>query len=94
MKLLTEIAIEPETKTIIFVETKRRVDEITRVVNRNGYRAVAIHGNKTQQERDFVLNSFRRGRQGILVATDVAARGLGKNLCGQFNGWLSTYANS
>lgn len=93
MKLLTEISVEAETKTIIFVETKRRVDEITRAVNRNGYRAVAIHGNKTQQERDFVLNSFRRGRQAILVATDVAARGLGKILCGQFNGWHSPFEN-
>lgn len=40
-------------------------------------------GNKTQQERDYVLNSFRNGRQSILVATDVAARGLGKSFCGQ-----------
>lgn len=76
MTLLSEISSEPETKTIIFVETKRRVDEITRAVCRNGWRAVAIHGNKTQQERDYVLNSFRNGRQAILVATDVAARGL------------------
>lgn len=83
MKLLAEIAAEAETKTIIFVETKRRVDDITRAVCRNGWRAVAIHGNKTQQERDYVLNSFRTGRQSILVATDVAARGLGKSFCGQ-----------
>lgn len=40
--------------------------------------AVAIHGDKSQRERDFVLNKFRTDRQGILVATDVAARGLGK----------------
>ncbi|XP_041773618.1 ATP-dependent RNA helicase dbp2-like [Anopheles merus] len=76
MKLLTEISAEPDTKTIIFVETKRRVDDITRIVNRNGWRAVAIHGDKSQQERDYVLSTFRNGRQGILVATDVAARGL------------------
>lgn len=110
MTLLSEISSEPETKTIIFVETKRRVDEITRAICRNGWKAVAIHGkiyslhkfslieqlesliflvktipigNKTQQERDYVLNSFRNGRQAILVATDVAARGLGKSFCGQ-----------
>lgn len=76
MKLLTEISAENETKTIIFVETKRRVDDITRNINRNGWRAVSIHGDKSQQERDYVLNAFRNGRQGILVATDVAARGL------------------
>lgn len=45
MTLLSEISGEPETKTIIFVETKRRVDEITRAVCRNGWRAAAIHGN-------------------------------------------------
>lgn len=44
MTLLSEISSEPETKTIIFVETKRRVDEITRAIVRNGWRAVAIHG--------------------------------------------------
>lgn len=76
MKLLTEISAENETKTIIFVETKRRVDDITRVINRNGWKAISIHGDKSQQERDYVLNVFRNGRQGILVATDVAARGL------------------
>lgn len=78
MKLLTEISAEAETKTIVFVETKRRVDDITRSICRNGWRAVSIHGDKSQQERDYVLNAFRNGRQGILVATDVAARGLGK----------------
>lgn len=77
MKLLAEISAENETKTIIFVETKRRVDDITRAICRNGWRACAIHGDKTQQERDHVLNSFRHGRQAVLVATDVAARGLG-----------------
>lgn len=77
MKLLSEISVENDRKTIIFVETKRRVDEITRNINRRGLKAIAIHGDKSQNERDFVLNSFRTGRQGILVATDVAARGLG-----------------
>lgn len=78
IKLLTEISSENETKTIIFVETKKRVDEITRTISRQGWRACAIHGDKSQQERDYVLASFRNGRQSILVATDVAARGLGK----------------
>ncbi|XP_055841390.1 uncharacterized protein LOC129908708 isoform X2 [Episyrphus balteatus] len=76
IKLLTEISSENETKTIIFVETKKRVDEITRTISRQGWRACAIHGDKSQQERDYVLASFRNGRQSILVATDVAARGL------------------
>ncbi|XP_036335929.1 ATP-dependent RNA helicase dbp2-like [Rhagoletis pomonella] len=76
IKLLSEISAESETKTIIFVETKKRVDEITRTIGRSGWRVCAIHGDKSQQERDFVLSSFRNGRHSILVATDVAARGL------------------
>ena len=69
MQLLGEISNENEMKTIIFVETKRRVDDITRTINRFGFRAISIHGDKSQQERDFVLNSFRKQRQCILVAT-------------------------
>lgn len=80
MKILNEIANEQYRKTIIFVETKRRADEITRTVNRRGFNAVAIHGDKSQSDRDQTLNSFRTGRMNIqiLVATDVASRGLGK----------------
>ncbi|XP_015590835.1 ATP-dependent RNA helicase dbp2 [Cephus cinctus] len=76
MKLLEEISNEPENKTIIFVETKRKVDDITRAINRYGWQAIGIHGDKSQQERDYVLNQFRNSRSSILVATDVAARGL------------------
>lgn len=46
---------ESENKTIVFIETKRRVDEITRKMKREGWPAVCIHGDKTQQERDWVL---------------------------------------
>ncbi|GBP19494.1 Probable ATP-dependent RNA helicase DDX17 [Eumeta japonica] len=74
--LLTEISSEEETKTIIFAETKKKVDEICKAVNRAGWRALAIHGDKNQQDRDYVLNQFRQNPSGILVATDVAARGL------------------
>lgn len=55
-----------------------KVDEITKTINRAGWRALAIHGDKNQQDRDYVLNQFRMSNGGILVATDVAARGLGK----------------
>ncbi|XP_073974224.1 uncharacterized protein isoform X2 [Rhodnius prolixus] len=74
--LLTDIARESENKTIIFAETKRSVDDITRTINRQGWRANGIHGDKSQQDRDQVLQEFRSGRVNILVATDVAARGL------------------
>ncbi|XP_013172355.1 PREDICTED: ATP-dependent RNA helicase p62 isoform X2 [Papilio xuthus] len=76
--LLQEIgqSQEPGAKTIIFVETKRKVENITRNIRRFGWPAVCMHGDKTQQERDDVLYQFKQGRASILVATDVAARGL------------------
>lgn len=75
-KLLEEITTQKENKTIIFAETKRRVDDLTRRMRRDGWPAMCIHGDKSQPERDWVLNEFRTGRSPILVATDVAARGL------------------
>jgi len=76
LKLLEEIMSEKENKTIIFVETKRRVDELTRRMRRDGWPAMCIHGDKSQPERDWVLTEFRSGKSPILIATDVAARGL------------------
>ncbi|XP_037545914.1 probable ATP-dependent RNA helicase DDX5 [Nematolebias whitei] len=76
VRLLEEIMSEKENKTIIFVETKRRCDEITRRMRRDGWPAMGIHGDKSQQERDWVLNEFRFGKAPILIATDVASRGL------------------
>ncbi|GAB6032664.1 putative ATP-dependent RNA helicase ddx17 [Chamberlinius hualienensis] len=75
-KLLHEIMNEKDNKTIIFVETKRRVDDLTRRMRKDGWPAMCIHGDKSQPERDWVLNEFRNGNSPILVATDVAARGL------------------
>ncbi|XP_014242948.1 ATP-dependent RNA helicase DBP2-like [Cimex lectularius] len=74
--LLKEIMSEKENKTIVFIETKKRVEEITRRILREGYNAVCIHGDKKQSEREYVLKDFKNGRSPILVATDVAARGL------------------
>ncbi|XP_057324516.1 uncharacterized protein LOC130667096 isoform X1 [Microplitis mediator] len=74
--LLREIGCERGNKTIIFVETKKKVDDITKAIKREGWSAIAIHGDKSQPERDFVLSEFRTGKTAILVATDVAARGL------------------
>nr|CAD7260484.1 unnamed protein product [Timema shepardi] len=75
-RLVDEISSEPGAKTIIFVGTKRKVETITKLLCRNGYPASCMHGDKSQQERDYVLNQFRNGKTSILVATDVAARGL------------------
>lgn len=63
------------TKTIIFSGTKRMCDQLAYSVGRE-FNAIAIHGDKRQQERDAALASFKAGRNPVLVATDVAARGL------------------
>lgn len=74
--LLKEIAADQNNKIIIFVETKKKVDDITKGIRMEGYSAISIHGDKSQPERDYVLTEFRNGKSSILVATDVAARGL------------------
>lgn len=74
--LLKEIGSDGNNKIIIFVETKKKVDDITKCIRREGYAAISIHGDKSQPERDYVLTEFRTGKSSILVATDVAARGL------------------
>ncbi|XP_049279728.1 ATP-dependent RNA helicase p62-like isoform X2 [Anopheles funestus] len=63
-------------KILIFTTTKRRCDQISMQIRRYGYDAVGMHGDKSQQERERALNRFRNARSCILVATDVAARGL------------------
>lgn len=70
------------SKIIIFTETKRGADMLTRQLRMDGWPALAIHGDKSQAERDWVLAEFRDGKNPIMIATDVAARGLGILLCG------------
>ena len=65
----------PGTRIIIFCGTKRMCDQLTYAIGRE-FRAAAIHGDKRQQERDAVLAAFKNGSTPVLVATDVAARGL------------------
>ncbi|CAH1420642.1 unnamed protein product [Lactuca virosa] len=66
---------EPRAKIIIFCSTKKMCDQLARNLTRQ-FSAAAIHGDKSQGERDYVLNQFRSGKSPVLVATDVAARGL------------------
>ncbi|XP_078120385.1 putative ATP-dependent RNA helicase DDX17 [Sander vitreus] len=75
-QLMEEIMAEKENKTIIFVETKKRCDDLTKRMRRDGWPAMCIHGDKSQPERDWVLAEFRSGKAPILIATDVASRGL------------------
>jgi ATP-dependent RNA helicase DDX3X len=65
-----------EGLTLIFVETKRKADEIENSLREEGYPATSIHGDRAQWEREEALKLFKSGRLPILVATDVAARGL------------------
>ncbi|MBV1789805.1 DEAD/DEAH box helicase [Marinobacterium sp. D7] len=63
-------------QTLVFTRTKRRADELTASLQHEGIDAAAIHGDKHQRERIAVLNAFADGEINVLVATDVAARGL------------------
>lgn len=68
--------IQSPDLAIVFGRTKRRVDELFEGLNKRGYSAEGIHGDLTQSRRDSVMRKFREGTIEVLVATDVAARGL------------------
>lgn len=63
-------------RALIFCNTKHMVDELGEYLNDSGFRAESIHGDLKQIQRTRVMNEFKRGRVGILIATDVAARGI------------------
>ena len=63
-------------RVLVFVETKKGCDMLTRSLRADGFAARAMHGDKTQEERDWVLREFKGMQSTLLVATDVAARGL------------------
>ncbi len=63
-------------RALIFCNTKRMVDELTEHLKGRGYEVEGLHGDLTQGQRDTVMNLFRSGRTNILIATDVAARGI------------------
>jgi ATP-dependent RNA helicase RhlE len=67
---------ETVESAIVFVRTRRRADGLSRLLNRAGVRNEAIHGDVSQNQRERTLAAFRQGRLRVLVATDVASRGL------------------
>ncbi len=67
---------EAPTAALVFCKTRSEVDELTEALGARGYRPEALHGGMTQDQRDRVMKLFRAGRADLLVATDVAARGL------------------
>ncbi|KAL0460372.1 UNVERIFIED_CONTAM: ATP-dependent RNA helicase DBP2 [Sesamum latifolium] len=82
LDILVEAAAESERfdrpfpLTIVFVERKSRCDEVAEALTEQGLQAAALHGGRSQSEREAALRDFRHGPTRILVATDVASRGL------------------
>ena len=74
--LSTMLADPAMNSVIIFARTKHGADRVTRDLERDGFNAATIHGNKSQNARQKALNGFRDGSVRILVATDIAARGI------------------
>ncbi|MFI7127895.1 DEAD/DEAH box helicase [Nonomuraea sp. NPDC050153] len=68
--------IEAPAAAIVFCRTRDEVDQLTEAMNGRGYRAEALHGGMEQEQRDRVMSRLRSGTADLLVATDVAARGL------------------
>jgi ATP-dependent RNA helicase RhlE len=64
------------SSAIVFTRTKSRADRVAKMLVRNQFKAVAIHGDRSQSQRTAALTGFRKGQYAVLVATDVAARGL------------------
>jgi len=76
MDKLLDILPNCEGNILVFAGTKRKCDGIEDELKYQGYQAITIHGNKNQEQREFALEQFRSGTCNVLVATDVAARGL------------------
>ena len=65
-----------KAQTIVFAATKQRADRVSYKLRQDGFKAVTIHGDLTQKQRDNAMFKFRKGTEDILVATDIAARGI------------------
>jgi len=75
-KLIEVLSQNQAEKTIIFTQTKLEADQLSEDLSKEGFSVSAIHGDFSQKKRETVLHNFRTGKLKILVATDVAARGL------------------
>lgn len=77
MSLLSKLLSEPKVESaLVFLRTKHRTDRVAKTLHKEGFQVQAIHGDRSQSQRQQALDGFRRGRYTVLVATDVAARGL------------------
>jgi ATP-dependent RNA helicase RhlE len=76
MDVLRQLLYEEKGQTLIFARTKRGTQRLARELERDGFSVAMIHGDRTQSQRNAALSGFQEGRYQILVATDVASRGL------------------
>ena len=74
--LVDVLKTETTDRVLVFTRTKHGADKVVRHLQKTGFAAEAIHGNKSQNQRERVLGDFRNGKLRILVATDIAARGI------------------
>jgi ATP-dependent RNA helicase RhlE len=76
LELLRRLLDAEKGQTLIFTRTKRGADRLTRELVRDGFSAAVIHGDRSQSQRNGALSGFQEGRFQLLVATDIASRGL------------------
>jgi ATP-dependent RNA helicase RhlE len=76
LDVLRQLLYEEKGQTLIFARTKRGTQRLARELERDGFSAAMIHGDRTQAQRNSALSGFQEGRYQVLVATDVASRGL------------------
>lgn len=74
-KILRSNARAPDFKVLIFSNTKKNCDNLAELLNNDGYQALALHGDKDQSQREKIIDDFRT-KANVLIATDVASRGL------------------
>ncbi|MCA3011063.1 MAG: DEAD/DEAH box helicase [Myxococcaceae bacterium] len=74
--LMLALLSEDELSTLVFTRTKRRADVLAKAIARGGYSVERIHANRSQNQRVQALEGFKSGRYRVLVATDIAARGI------------------
>jgi len=74
--LLLALLEQDDLSTLVFTRTKRRADRVSKALARAGHKVSVIHGDRSQSQRDHALDGFRAGSSRVLVATDIAARGI------------------
>ena len=77
IEVLHDLLIKPDVKrSIVFLRTKRSADKLAKALTERGFKVIAIHGDKTQAQRNKALAAFKEGKVNILLATHVVARGI------------------